>query len=333
MLVGISGKKQSGKNTIAKIWQCLDWFYNHNEKNIQEKYWKENPIDADIQFVIKVIDKSIIFTNWKQKSFASKLKQILCILTGCTIEQLEDESFKNSKLPEEWKVWRVSKYLDDTYNIDNSFLLFNNRDEALQFMYDNDRNSNTVLYGPIEYLPTYREALQNMGTELFREQFHPNVWINALFAEYKPELRNSTSKEEYSEDKELCYDKPVYPNWLITDVRFENEVDAITARVGTLIRIDKNNYNTGNHASETALDNSKCFDYYLKYGSIEELIIQVKNVMIKEGVINEVDFPQGLRHYANFHGFLYKDKKFYKPYTDEILTIDEMYSKFNKTKK
>lgn len=54
---------------------------------------------------------------------------------------------------------------------------------------------------------------------------------------------------------------------------------------------------------------------------------------IDREVKDEVDFPQGLRHYANFCGFSYKDGKFYKCYTDEILTVNEMYNKFIKIKK
>ena len=64
-IVSISGKKQSGKNTIAKIINQLT-----NNK-------------------------------YEEKCFADKLKDIICILINCTREQLEDESFKSKELGEE----------------------------------------------------------------------------------------------------------------------------------------------------------------------------------------------------------------------------------------
>ena len=62
MLIAISGRKQSGKNTVAKIINQLT-----NNK-------------------------------YEEKCFADKLKDIICILINCTREQLEDESFKNTEL-------------------------------------------------------------------------------------------------------------------------------------------------------------------------------------------------------------------------------------------
>ena len=53
-IIGISGKKTVGKNTIAKIINQLT-----NNK-------------------------------YEEKCFADKLKDIVCLLIGCTREQLED---------------------------------------------------------------------------------------------------------------------------------------------------------------------------------------------------------------------------------------------------
>ena len=50
--------------------------------------------------------KELVKTSWIQKSYAEKLKQIVCLLTGCDREQLEDNDFKESLLPESWKVIR-----------------------------------------------------------------------------------------------------------------------------------------------------------------------------------------------------------------------------------
>ena len=62
--------------------------------------------------------------------------------------------------------------------------------------------------------------------------------------------------------------------WLITDTRFPNEADAIKERGGIVVRVDRG-LSTGDHPSETALDDYE-FDYVIpNTGTIEELIEEV----------------------------------------------------------
>ena len=76
-------------------------------------------------------------------------------------------------------------------------------------------------------------------------------------------------------------------NWIITDVRFPNELEAIEKRGGLTIRVERSRYSNGDfHASETALDNAE-FDYTINNnGTIEQLIEKVREILIKEGIIN-----------------------------------------------
>ena len=116
--------------------------------------------------------------------------------------------------------------------------------------------------------PTPRLLLQLSGTDLFRKQLHPNTWVNASFANY---LNNA---------------------WIFTDVRFPNELEAIKKRKGITIRVNRGLVErTGKmiqgpeHISETALDDAK-FDYVIENnGTIEELIEQVKKILIKEKIL------------------------------------------------
>lgn len=89
---------------------------------------------------------------------------------------------------------------------------------------------------------TVREIQQRIGTEAMRDGLHPDTWILALFADYKPG------------DK-----------WIITDVRFHNETAAIIQRGGFLVRIDgTRNPQQGHeatHISETSLDDYPGFHY------------------------------------------------------------------------
>lgn len=116
--------------------------------------------------------------------------------------------------------------------------------------------------GP-EWDMTYREFLQKIGTDAMREGLHKNTWVNSLFAEYT--IDN--------------------PNWIITDTRFPNELDAVKEYGGLTIKIVRNTNNTiGNqHASETALDHITNWDYVIDNNeSVNSLKESIKQILSKE---------------------------------------------------
>jgi hypothetical protein len=143
---------------------------------------------------------------------------------------------------------------------------------------------------------TYREFLQKLGTEAMREGLHTNVWVNALFADYKFEgCKNN--EEACDTPNGNCDSKHCYPNWIITDMRFPNEMEAVVERKGITIRVVRSfNHKMGSketgtldltplHPSETALDDAK-FDYeIINDGTIEDLVEKVREVLIKENII------------------------------------------------
>lgn len=99
-----------------------------------------------------------------------------------------------------------------------------------------------------EWGMTVRDLLQRLGTEAMRNGLHENVWVNALF---------STFNEQ--------------SNWIITDVRFPNEYQAIRDRNGLLIRITRPGTDPGTHISETALDDFEFDIEIVNDGTIKEL--------------------------------------------------------------
>lgn len=95
---------------------------------------------------------------------------------------------------------------------------------------------------------TVRQFLQKLGTDAMRDGLHTNTWVNATFATFTNMSR-----------------------WLITDVRFPNEAAAVIEKGGILVRIERTS-DTGDHPSETALDN---YDFQIvieNKGSLLELI-------------------------------------------------------------
>jgi hypothetical protein len=121
-----------------------------------------------------------------------------------------------------------------------------------------------------EWGMTYREFLQKLGTEAMRDGLHTNVWVNALFTDYR--LWSDGSKDWY-------------PNWIITDMRFENELEAIVKKGGITIRVVRPGTVIGNHPSETALDGFIMHYEIINDGTIEDLIEKVKEILIKEQII------------------------------------------------
>lgn len=82
--------------------------------------------------------------------------------------------------------------------------------------------------------------------------------------------------------------KVQYPNWIITDMRFPNELKAVKNKNGITIRVNRVNLIENNHPSETSLD-SATFDYVIdNNGTIEELIQKVRIILQREKLFNEI---------------------------------------------
>ena len=127
---------------------------------------------------------------------------------------------------------------------------------------------------------TYREFLQKLGTEAMRNGLHTNVWVNALFANY-----NAIGYKYKDCDYKVIQGKWEYPNWIITDLRFPNEIEAIVERKGITIRVNRPGISLLDHPSETSLDNAE-FDYTIVNDStIEDLVIKVREILVKEKII------------------------------------------------
>lgn len=259
-LIGISGKIGSGKDSVGNILLYL----------AAKKYNFPGLLNKDTKFTTSQIINhpydNGTHTKWHIKKFAFKLKLITSILTGCPINELENQQFKNS-------------YLSDDWNYSGS-------DKKGIFTYHSEYSQEKIK----QY--TYREFLQRLGTEAIRNQIHPNTWVNALFADYK--INNPKEGKTYS-----TLDMP---NWIITDVRFPNEAKAIKDRGGLVIKVDRPNYcptckidktiNQGGlctrtdcpsiklvHESETALDAWE-FDYIIHNTSTSDALIHKVEIMV-----------------------------------------------------
>ena len=133
-----------------------------------------------------------------------------------------------------------------------------------------------------EWGMTYRELLQKLGTDALRNGLHENVWVNSLFADYQANtVAVGTSEFDITEKDED-------PNWIITDTRFPNEIEAVKKYKGIAIKVVRDTGNTVGvtHESETALDNYTNWDYVIENnGTLDELRSKVISILEKENLL------------------------------------------------
>lgn len=241
MIIGISGKMQSGKDTVSDIIQFLLTSTKFEGLEFKNKNFTYSSFLGDV-------DTSIATeSGWKNVKFANKLKDCVCLILGCTRKQLEDPIFKETPLSEEWWYWK-------------------NKTGNSKFTPYNKEFIRTDHFDLVKLTP--RLFMQLLGTDAGRDILHPNIWINATMVDYKP------------------YTDGTYPNWIISDVRFPNEADAVKSKGGIMIRINRPGNDTGKHLSEIALDDYKNWKHVINNdGSIEELIDKVKEILIQEKIL------------------------------------------------
>jgi len=307
-LLGVHGKISSGKDTIGLIIQYLIDKNNSGLTYTQNLSKDYSILDDFNGYCNRILDRSSVF---EIKKFADPLKDIVCILLGCTRKDLESQEFKSQELGEEWKIWKYTINEDENIFDGNCMItngIFQSKQEAENFI--KEHKIINILDIKSEIL-TPRMLLQQIGTDLFREQLHPKIWINALFKDYvdipivsfdlcsipKGETLESYGIEKIRKEGKIIKD---ISNWVITDVRFPDEANYIKERGGILIKVvrdseinrwkkldDGTHEYPEEHISETALDNYDKFDYVIdNNGTIEELIIKIKDVLIKEHFVN-----------------------------------------------
>jgi hypothetical protein len=128
----------------------------------------------------------------------------------------------------------------------------------------------------LEWNITPRKLMQFIGTELFRNQIGeliPNIkndiWLNVLEKKIKDALKiDPTSK------------------FVITDVRFENELKLISKLGGIVIKVKRGNIYNDDHLSESFIDKLNADFLLTNYNTLENLY---KNV---DKLLNNLNYIQ-----------------------------------------
>lgn len=111
---------------------------------------------------------------------------------------------------------------------------------------------------------TVREVLQFVGTELFRTQIDPDIWVKSIF------------RRQYSPSDIV----------VIADCRFPNEANYARER-GLLVGIHRKTGLEGDtHVSETALDGYQSYHMTIENnGSFESLLAQWRELLQRNNLI------------------------------------------------
>lgn len=172
MIINLHGKIGSGKDITGQIIQHLI-------------AWKKNPIKENyIDDVLLSLNNYIDNSNngWEIKKFADKLKDIVCLLIGCTREQLEDREFRDIPLGEEWDKLRV-RYSDGYDEVEEIFPFDFNFSTLLDV-----KGRQAYIHSKEVIKLTPRILLQLLGTEAGRDIIHPDLWCITLFSDYDKEI-------------------------------------------------------------------------------------------------------------------------------------------------
>lgn len=274
MIISLSGYAGSGKDTAGKIIQYIFATIAVEKSLIGKQY-----ITLE-QWLY--MDTTMLKTGGCEiKKWATALRKCAAILLGMDEQFLYTEEFKEMVLGDEWALYKARNNV--TAKSESDWYIIT-REQYFEYLPDPKwAVSRTAMTG--------RMFLQKMGTDAVRDGLHPNAWVNALMAEYKTSTFTAFPEDLEIGEKVIAY----YPNWIITDTRFPNELAAIKERGGVSIRINRDMYMDlpeggvarashnptfdNYHPSETALDNAP-FDYIIdNNGTIEELANKLRNVL------------------------------------------------------
>lgn len=238
-IIGISGRKQSGKNTVANY---INGSILLNKQMVQDFF-----INEDGQLAIKTTDEN-----------GTEGYGIFDITR-------KDDRFVEYANRELWPYIKTYHFADLLKSI--SINLFGLNPQNV-YGTDDDKNKETELLW--EHVPTkekktgkitHREFLEYFGTKIVRK-IKSDAWVEA------------TMNNIIKENSEIA---------VIPDVRFPNEVNAIKASGGKVIRLTRNIHDSKIEC-ETALD-EKNFDWSLfdnvidnSNSSIEDLCNSVENL-------------------------------------------------------
>ena len=236
MLIGLSGKKQSGKTTLSnfihghemKRHDVIQNFEIDNQGNLIVNYvqFDEQGKEDTGMAVFDLWQYSDQFIDYAQRfiwplikgyNFADALKELCINLFDIPYECLYGTNEHKNKLQEHLRWENMPGVIS--------------KSDALHLENGSHLDFTTHEPGPM----TAREFMQYFGTDIMRKTYQP-VWIN-----------NCMKRIEDDQS----------PIAIVSDCRFTNEIEAVQSAGGKVIRLTRNPFDE-NHSSETEVDDEDC---------------------------------------------------------------------------
>lgn len=105
--------------------------------------------------------------------------------------------------------------------------------------------------------PEVRAMLQRMGTEVGRNMLGQDIWVDALFKNFEPGMK-----------------------WVIVNVRFPNEAEAVWSRDGEVWEVTRPGFKPAlGHVSDTALEAIRKDAYFVNDGTVTNLAHKVMDYL------------------------------------------------------
>jgi|AntRauTorckE6833_2_1112554.scaffolds.fasta_scaffold04005_1 hypothetical protein len=254
LIIGVSGKKQSGKTSLCDYLTLLTLQIVEPQRFLKSHIQQDEKgiLSLDEGNVLKMF--KVARSKAKIYNFADALKKTVChTILGIPLENLygTDEQ-KNEPTKIFWDNMPVP--IPYAYSIAEKEVPVCSEDTG-KIRYRKEKVSRT---GPM----TAREVMQVVGTDMFRTYFSDEIWVNATFRSIKEDLEAPSHVV------------------FIPDVRFPSEINAIIENGGYVIRLGRK-VADDNHPSETSLD---YYDFDQYGDKVFMLDNEEKSIMEKNGL-------------------------------------------------
>lgn len=244
LYIGLNGFAGSGKDTVAKM-----------IKTILNKDWSS--LEDCKEYYKSVYTNPTISATYNQKeenervfciAFADQLKYICSSIFGIPVER-----FYQNKSTAWVCINKDFQYTE--IHPDDNFIV------TAEGYYD---NINDYKLSKHSYWMSLREILVYVGTYVLQQDINKSIFVNII---------RNTIKEKQMNNKDLKY-------ILITDIRFNHEIDYIKENDGITISITRDNVEQLDNIAEHDLDDEDRWDYYVENnGTYDELFENIWNIL------------------------------------------------------
>lgn len=244
LYIGLNGFAGSGKDTVAKM-----------IKTILNRDW--NSLEECKEYYKSVYTNPTISATFDQNSendrvfciaFADQLKYICSAIFGIPVKRF----YENKSTA--WVCINKDFQYTELHPDDNIIVTAEQYYDQLS-EYKNSKHN---------YWMSLREILVYVGTYVLQQDLNKNVFVNII---------NNTIKDNHHSNSNLEY-------VILTDIRFNHEIDYIKKHNGITISITRNDVEQLDNIAEHDLDDEDSWDYVIENnGTYDDLFSNIWNML------------------------------------------------------